>query len=418
MPKSHIELFLASTHFFPTHGGAQLRFLRYIPGLRDRGIFMQVLAGTAKSKKSLVSQDELTNGNYDLLAPEFTDTIPIHRVQLPDRAGWHRSIVFNQAMYRFCSQPGYRPDVVQVVSSLQPRSVFWLKRFRRLGVSLVYAYTLSAQLPSNPFKRAVRRRTLPYLYNHMDCIVVNSPPLRDQMLEFGVTARIEYIPNGVDLGRFRPSVESKERKGIRSALGIPDHQTVITAVSAVHPRKGTDTLLGGWVHLAKRFPDVHLYIIGLRKDLSYPDLGAFRRKLQDLLDQSEASERVHFTGLVRNVEDYLRASDIFVFPSLREGLPNVVLEAMASGLPVVMTPFVGLSAELGVADRDYLLVERDPQALAAALAKLISDPPLRERLAVNARRWAETNMDLERSLDRYASLYYELADPAKRGGRK
>jgi glycosyltransferase involved in cell wall biosynthesis len=237
--------------------------------------------------------------------------------------------------------------------------------------------------------------------------------MRDQLLDLGVTVRIECIPNGVDLGRFRPAVDGEERKAIRSALGIADHHTVITAVGAVHPRKGTDTLLAAWVELAKRFPESHLYIIGLRKDLSYPDLTAFRRKLQDLVGQSGAPERVHFTGLVRNVEDYLRVSDVFAFPSQREGLPNVVLEAMASGLPVIMTPFVGLSAALGVAGREYLLVDQDPQALAAALTRVISVSRLRQRLASNGRSWVETHMDLESSLDRYAALYYELADLIK-----
>ena len=120
---------------------------------------------------------------------------------------------------------------------------------------------------------------------------------------------------------------------------------------------------------------------------------------------------------MRNVEDYLRASDMFAFPSFREGMPNVVLEAMSSGLPVLMTPFIGLSDELGRAGREYLLADHDPKSIAAVLTELIEDGGLREKLGQQARRWVENNLDIEGSLDRYAALYYELAGKSSsRGG--
>ena len=370
-----------------------------------------MLTGTPKLKKNLSAghdPDELPD-EQNVLSKELIDQISIQRVPLPDRAGWRRSIAFNQAVLRFCQQPGYRPDIVQLVSSLQPRSVIWLKQLRTVAKALVYAYTLPLKLPSNPIKRAIRRKTLRYLYNRMDCIIVNSPQMREQMLELGVNVRMEFIPNGVDLARFRPAIDADERGLIRRSLGIESQATVITTVGAVHPRKGTDLLLESYVRLAARFSDLHLYIVGLRKDLTYPDLAEFRRKLQKWIAESEARDRIHFPGLVRNVEDYLRASDVFAFPSLREGMPNVVLEAMASGLPVIMTPFIGLSEELGRAGREYLLADHDPDSIAAVLTELIEDGGLREKLGQQARRWVENNLDIERSLDRYAALYYELA---------
>lgn len=410
---SQIELFLASAHFFPTHGGAQLRYLRYIPGLRHRSVFTRVLTGTPKLKKNHPDShnpDGALVGEEDVLSKDFINQIPIQRVSLPDRAGWRRSIAFNQAVLKFCRQSGYRPDIVQLVSSLQPRSVIWLNQLRTVARALVYAYTLPLKLPSNPVKRAIRRRTLRYLYNKMDCIIVNSPQMREQMLDLGVTVRMEFIPNGVNLARFRPAIDADEKHLIRRALGIENHATVVTTVGAVHPRKGTDLLLEAWVRLAGRYPSLHLYIVGLRKDLTYPDLTEFHRKLEKWIAESGAKDRIHFTGLVRNVEDYLRASDVFAFPSLREGMPNVVLEAMASGLPVLMTPFIGLSEELGKAGCEYLLADHDPDSIAAVLTQLIEDAGLREKLSHQARKWVADNLDIESSLDRYAGLYYELAD--------
>ena len=408
-----LKLFLASAHFFPTHGGAQLRYLRYIPGLRQRGIHTSVLCGTPKSKK-----DERANGNnrdlpfrdHEFLSDEIPDKLPIHRVKLPDSPGWRRSITFNQAILRYCTQPRYRPDIIQLVSSLKPGSIFWMHRLRKLGAAMVYAYTLPMQLPSNSLKRFIRRLTLQQLYNSMDCIIVNSTQMQEQMSHLGIKVRLEFIPNGVDLQRFRPPSSAEERRSGRESLGIEPNQLVITTVGAVHPRKGTDLLLEGWVNLAKRFANARLFVVGLRKDLTYPNLRQFRQRLQELIAQSGAPERVHFTGLIRNVEDYLRASDVFAFPSAREGMPNVVLEAMASGLPVVLTPFDGLSAELGRAGEEYLLVERRVDALVKAISGLLENLQLRENYGKKARNWVQKHLDIERTLDRYAHLYHELAN--------
>ncbi|MFY9942809.1 MAG: hypothetical protein WAK57_11595, partial [Desulfobacterales bacterium] len=136
---------LASAHFFPTHGGAQLRYLRYIPGLRDRGILTRVLTGTPKLKKNAPPQPEgIAGPSGEGHAPteEIPDGTPIERIPLPVTAGWRRSIAFNQAVLRYCRQPGYHPQILQLVSSLQPRSIFWLRQMRRTGAALVYDYTL------------------------------------------------------------------------------------------------------------------------------------------------------------------------------------------------------------------------------------------------------------------------------------
>ncbi len=416
-----IRLCLASTHFFPTHGGAQLRFLRYIPGLRKRHVLTQVLAGTPKQKKQVHAglSQETGSGREDLgLEGDLIGQVPIQRVNIPDQAGWRRSFVFNQAIVRFCLYSDPKPDVIQIVSSLQPRSIPWVKRLRQNGIPVIYAYTIPANFPSNPFRRAVRKWSLKRLYSHLDCVVANNQVMGSLTSGLMGKTRLEIIPNGVDLERYRPAFNDEERKVLRASFGVVgDGSKMITSVGAIHPRKGSDLLLESWVRLAKRFPDAHLFMVGLRKDLQYPKLDNFKSRLDELLAASGAADRVHFTGVVRNIEAYLRASDVFVFPSMREGMPNAVLEAMATGIPVILTPFVGLSKDLGEPDREFLLVERDPEALASAVADVLNGNGLGCRLGERARCWANETMDLEKSLDRYAALYRELALAARRQNR-
>ena len=411
-----IDLCLASQHFFPTHGGAQLRFLRYLPGLHARGVATRVLSGTPKSKKIIdADASHLDNGPGQAAqqSAEPIEGIRIHRVKLPDRAGWQRSIAFNQSLWRFCTGSDYRPDVIQVVSSLQPRSLPWVLQLRRRGIPIVYAYTIPATLPTNPIRRRYRRWALRMLYRHVDCMVVGTAEMRDLALDIGVATRFEVIPNGVNLQRFRPAQDLSERQALRSSLGVGEQERMITLVGAVHPRKGTDVLLEAWRRVLVEYPQTHVFLVGLRKDQKYPKLNAFREKLQDIIAAAGAADRVHFTGTVRNPETYLRAADVFVFPSQREGLPNAVLEAMASGVPAILTPFIGLSEDLGKADSEYLLCERSPEALARCMAELFANPKRADQLGRAGRRWVEQTMDLEKSLDRYAAMYQELAAGAR-----
>jgi glycosyltransferase involved in cell wall biosynthesis len=145
-----------------------------------------------------------------------------------------------------------------------------------------------------------------------------------------------------------------------------------------------------------------------------PEKRKFARRLQELSAASGPAERLHFTGFVDRVEDYYRAADLFLFPSEKEGMPNAVLEAMACGLPVVLTPFDSLSADIGEAGRDFCLAERTSPALAEAAAALLQDANRRREMGSSARRWIATTMDLERTLDRYMTLYRELSETRRR----
>jgi glycosyltransferase involved in cell wall biosynthesis len=287
-----------------------------------------------------------------------------------------------------------------------------------LNIPTVFTYTLAKKLSSNPVKRVLQRRYWRLPFQVVDCVVVSSSVVREIVRGFGVTGRIEIIPNGVDTHRFRPAVNSAERQKIRQALGIGEEAPIIITVGAVGPRKGTDLLLAAWVQLAPRCSQSHLVIVGPRQDLAYPTLEDFRRKLEALVVASGAPDRVHFVGRVENVEEYLRAADVLVFTSLREGMGNVVLEAMASGLPVITTPFLGLPDEFGQPNEHYLLVDRDPSLLSSLIQKVLREGTLRARMGLSARQWVEAGMDVEKSLDQYATLYRELVTRSKNGKRR
>jgi len=216
----------------------------------------------------------------------------------------------------------------------------------------------------------------------------------------------------VNLRRFHPVAsegELQRSEALRQRFGIPADHKVIVAVGAIMPRKGPDKVLGAWRQILPRFPNTHLLFVGPRADTHDPKLKAFGDEIGDLVASSGAVDQVHFAGIVDDVENYLRAANIFILASSREGTPNSVLEAMATGLPCLVTPYLGMSAGIGRAGEHYQLVDRNQAAIASALNDLLQSESLRSAFGDRGRRYVVENIDQQHSLDRYAALYEELA---------
>lgn len=411
MSRKKIELCLASPTLYPPRGGAELRFLSYLSELRERDINIQILSGTPKEKK--LTEEDYTQDWYQapigtIIQTEPLDGVPIHWVRLPDKGRKKRAAVFDKALLNYCQCSERRPDVIQLVEPLSPRSTPALFRLKKLGIARIFAYTLPYKLPSNPLKRVFRLGALRLLYRQLDCVVASSVETRALAFGLGLKNRIEAIPNGVNLKRFHP-VSAEDKKALRASLGLGDVGKLMITVGSIIPRKGIDLLLEAWIPLAKRFPDLHLLIVGPKVDESAVKHQVFHQKLESLIVESGARDRVHFTGKVKNVEEYMQASDLFAFASEREGMGNVVLEAMVSRLPVVMMPFIGLPSDFGQPGQHYLLAKRNPESFAAAITGLLENDEQRNKLAQNGQQWVKETMDVESVLDRYADLYHELA---------
>jgi sugar transferase (PEP-CTERM/EpsH1 system associated) len=215
--------------------------------------------------------------------------------------------------------------------------------------------------------------------------------------------RIRVLPNGVDTSRFvqRPGEGEQTRQG----LGLGDGSLVIGAVGRLVPIKDHVTLLRAAEILISRGLPVRVLLAG-----SGPELA----KHKEFVARSpRLAGRVVFAGAVSDVAALLNAMDVFVLPSLSEGMSNTLLEAMASSLPVVATR-VGGNPELVEDERSGWLFEpRDVMALAAILERAGRDANRRQEIGQAARRRAVEHFSLEGMIETYRSLYVELA--SKRG---
>jgi glycosyltransferase involved in cell wall biosynthesis len=200
--------------------------------------------------------------------------------------------------------------------------------------------------------------------------------------------RIRTIHNGVALDRLGSAVPTQATNGLR-----------LCAVGSLLPIKGYPHLLHALAALAGEV-DVSLDVFG-----AGPDLG----ELTFLAWQLRLSDSVRFRGQSANAASELVAYDAFCLPSLIEGLPMALIEAMGTGLPVVASAVGGIPEVIVDGDNGLLVAPADPAALAAALRSLARDPDLRARMGANARRTVRDQLSIERSVAAYTSVYRELS---------
>lgn len=213
--------------------------------------------------------------------------------------------------------------------------------------------------------------------------------------------RIRLICNGVDTERFHPVGDRPELlpAGFTGAGTL-----VIGTVGRLEPVKDQLTLVKAFIELVRR------EAAGGKLRLVLVGEGSLREPLEALLAESGLGHQVWLAGARDDVPELMAAMDLFVLPSLAEGISNTILEAMACGLPVIATR-VGGNAELVEEGRTGCLVEReDPVAMAAALAGYVHDSQKRLEHGAAARRRIEDQFSLDGMVARYTNLYDELSN--------
>jgi glycosyltransferase involved in cell wall biosynthesis len=409
------RLWLTSPHFYPHYGGAQNRYRGYIEGFLQRGLDVRVMTGTPRIEERFESNTKIdwyksVPGTW--LPQTVLDGASVERIRLPDSKNSTRTDIYYNALLEVCQRPANGPVVAQLLTNMRPEALPFLHKLKNRGVATVYSVSQFPKWPQKPLKRIFRRRGYQQVYNEFDALVTNSEAIEEFLRDIGVTTRIEYIPNGVNLQRFNPAQSAQEpntRQALRDRFGILADHRVIVAVGLLRPRKRPDLIIQAWRQVLSRFPDTHLLFVGPQAGSKDPSLGKYSTEIAELITASGAADRVHFSGMVDDVENYLRAADIFILASKREGTPNSVLEAMAVGLPCLVTPFLGISGAIGQAGEHYQMVEPSPESIAGALTELLRSPELAAARGRAGQSFVNENLDQRHSLDRYVELYEELA---------
>ena len=241
-----------------------------------------------------------------------------------------------------------------------------------------------------------------------------SPELVSRVCAIGFEpSRSAVIPYGVNVEEFRPD---RDRRLIwRQKLGISETSTVVLTVGRMVTKKGFHVLLPTLREVLARCPDTDVVLAG----------GGDR--LEELTSLAAGiSSKIHFPDVVLRdtLPDLYRAADLFVLPAVHDskgnvdGLPNVILEAMASGLPVIASNISGIPLAIEHEREGLLVPEQQSEPLASALTRLIEDSDLRQAMGAAARAKAESELTWSAVAARYRQSYLDALAPQGRDGER
>jgi len=349
---------------------------------------------------------------------ETRDGVLVRRLAIPPAwvsagaragAGWRliREIVFSLACCRRILSARDRIDLLHIHAAFLPPLVLLA---RLLGIPVIVKQTMA-----EPPGRGIGGRLQRWALRRADRLVVMSQTMLRGLSELG-TDRVKIIPQGVDTELFRPP--SRELKlELRQALGLDPQAQLIAFVGAIQPRKGVDLLVRAFVEAAARVPRLGLVLIGQHDFTGHPiehlaaTLRDYRASLQETLTAHDLADRVHWVGKLpsRDVARYLQAADIVCLPSRLEGTPSAPLEAMACGLPVVVSALDGTSAELLTHGREgYIVADEDPARYAEHFGTLASDPGTAQRMGSLGRERVDSVFSFGRAVRDYRALFAAL----------
>jgi glycosyltransferase involved in cell wall biosynthesis len=235
-----------------------------------------------------------------------------------------------------------------------------------------------------------------WLAQRTDRIVVNSSGVRDFYVRHGLSdEKFVLIPNGIN----PPPESDVSREAILAELGLPNDVRLIGAVGRLWPQKRIKDLIWAADLLKVIRDDVHLLIVGD---------GPHRRRLEQFQRQVRIEDKVHFLGHRSDVPRIIPHFDLLWLGSEYEGLPNVIMEAMMAGVPVVASDISGNRDLVIPGETGYLVPVGDRAALARQATKILDDRDLARRLGEAGRSRILSEFSIERMVECHAQLYREL----------
>jgi sugar transferase (PEP-CTERM/EpsH1 system associated) len=292
----------------------------------------------------------------------------------------------------------YRPHIIHSRNwgAIEAIPAAWLARVPVILHS-EHGYEID-MLSGLPWRRRLLRQTL---YSLCDSVFTVSRELREYHRQQSRSSarRIDVIPNGVDTRRFAPDAD--KRQAIRAELFGSSQPIVVGTIGRLVPIKDQRTLLEAAKNLIERGHNLQILLVGGGPELD--NLRAFAESSTSL------ANRVRFLGPSFEVADLFRSLDVFVLPSISEGMSNTLLEAAASEVACIATNIGGNPEIIEDGISGLLFPPKDTLALTQCLEQVVLRPDLRAQLVSAGRQRAVTCFSIDRMMERYTTLYLDLA---------
>jgi glycosyltransferase involved in cell wall biosynthesis len=376
----------------------------YSPELSSGGLQSAAVARSLGSR--LTAAVLTTTADPALRTRDAVDGVPVSRVYIDV----HRRPSFAWAMLRMAVallQWLPRVDVVHVQGySTKNILITALSRLFRRPLIL---HLQTARHDEPPAVKAQGRLAW-WAFRSASLYLSVSPALTAASVAAGLPpGRFRDVPNGVDPIRFSPP-SAGERAALRQQLGLPGGEPIVLFVGIFSRDKQPQVLFEAWLKLQAEggLPST-LVCVGATSPRQFEADAQLAAGIRDAADRSGFGARLRLVPPTSRIEDYFRAADVFVLPSAREGLPIVLLEAMACGLPCIASRLPGATDVMIDSGRNgYLVPSGDSVALADALRAVLADPAAAARLGAAARATVESRFTIAHVADQWLAAYHEV----------
>jgi len=251
-------------------------------------------------------------------------------------------------------------------------------------------------------KRGFFSRKINKILTHItDIMAVNAHSIKDYLVNIeGINPdKVVVVRNWFDFEKFDEALRRANVSQMRKEFGIGEGDIVVCTVARLAEQKDHATLLKAARIVLDRESRVKFLLVGD---------GPLREELEALRKSLHLENGVIFAGRREDIPEILAACDIVALSSIREGLPNALIEGMAAGKPIVATNIDGNVELVKDGENGFIVPPKEPQLFAEALLKLVQDEGLRGRMGQAARKFVEENFDRQKAIERLLEVYREL----------
>ena len=288
----------------------------------------------------------------------------------------------------------YNPDILHA-------HLFHANFLGRIAGKLCKVPIIISTFHSNKEEGFFRRKLLKYTDKFTNINIVVSEKAVEEFTELKIVSKdkTRVIYNGLDLNKFyyqNCSLVKKTREEIR----VDETKKILISVGRLHKSKGYSYLINAFKIVKKNNPETVLIIIGE---------GEERKKIEKQINALKLQDSVFLLGQKDNVQDYLSAANVFILSSLWEGIPIALAEAMACGLPVVVTAVGGIPEVVENGKTGFLVEPKNSEALAEKIEYALNlSGEERKKISRHARKKVEETSSIEETVKKYENLYKEL----------
>ena len=295
---------------------------------------------------------------------------------------------------------------IDIVHGQGARAEFYARLANKITGRAKYISSIATLVEE--FEVSPLRQRLYRLFNllsakFVDYFIVVSDFLKKKIInEYKIPPeKVVRIYNGIESDYFRSDSVRIKRSNIKHEFNLEKDCKIIGSIGRLAPKKGFEYLIQAIPGVLKTYPEIKVLIVGD---------GPLKAELRVLSEKLGVKDNVIFTGFRTDIKDILNAIDIFIMPSLVEGFPMVVLEAMAMGKPIIATRIDGIKEQIIDSETGLLVSPCDADALAKSIIHLFGNRKFRNMLGVNARKLVEKKFSIEKMIANVETTYQDLLE--------